>query len=1756
MQQPYPPRLQINPPHFSASGSAGSMFGSPGGAMFASPAAYSGHPFGAGSMLSPEVLPRSSVFVPSPYGAAPAAPSHRQGSMASTVSPLTPVALSTLASPFFPSSAPPTRSPPTSLASTPRPYPQPYQSAPPRRTNLHAAAPSFHLPRDSSRSFFPASAPPPRGHGKRESVSVSALRVGDDPLRSPTLSRATSASPATSARRDEPRRKKVVVCIPREGAASDEEEADVEGVTGRVGQPRSTMRRAPLSRVERDEVRARVEAEGSAVDAASRRQHEDEVKMSELPPAIDVYLPGKDAWEEVWDQFEEEMVEKHGRCDARRPAFLPSSAPPSLDNLFPRRTGHGRTTSLFANPSAHLPPRLQSVVDSIRRVGSGHAPSLSLSLPASLAALRTPPLATSRSPVLASPSASPVSPAVVHLGTTTSSRRLTPLAESFVPSSSSSSRLRAAAATALPHSPPSSPEQALPAVVAGPLDEQGGEGLVAPNLARRLSEEHEQVIGSGAIINDDEPLVSVPDSGDELLFIASDDDPLVVDSDDEPLLLLSDDEAPLVLVDDDAPHSGRRAVVAHDAEPTPASRRRTTPSRSASGVSTKTDHTGVASQSGSAGSWSDVSEEEERASMRRGGEHGHAPALSHELSRALTDLGALEAHEVDEPARPASSHDMGVAVGVGASDDSQYGDGELSAAEHSHPSDDEAVRERADRRARSVRLHQSVESTTDDEDDKPLAMLALRPPASPLFQAPSDVDRTDHEGSTVEAPQHKVNLAFTFPPRSSRTSPVKARRRAVDVALPDSSPASSAQASPQLGSLDFGDMTLPDVNKSGFRRRTSEAPSPSSPVGFGPFGEPGSLAVSPSALADTPPVPRVDRTVVQKASRTPMSSTSSTRSALKATAVEFEPSTSAFLPTSFGTSSASSFDFFPPADAPHLPSDPVAAPPHVPTRHVSGSHGPLPPIPLTTVTPLPSTLKRRKGDDGDWVPAIASTSMRHISTPSLVHPQPRRPLPDPPSAFEGEASLEGDGGEVEVLRDEGDEAAGQEDSGSRSFMSSLSVDDPLPEQYAPTRPIGKKRAAAQDVAASRPFSLRAAPTLSADGRILGFHHDPSQRGAVSPFGAQEHEVQVSPARMGDPRAAREDSVDIALPSSLRAKSKAIPLSAARLKASDIFDGTFGVPDSPASSIVLNGSSSSVIEDDEDDLPLRILEDLISGHFDVLKAELVAARDQSRPDLEHLVDSIASRLEAVLVERQFTSRDGTLEIDRKLDEVHKRIEQLSAAAVERVEVAEPSGRPRRPTLLDVNRSLSAPPLRPSTPGLVEVGGPALAYSAFLDDLERIVQPLVHVPLDPSALAASVASALQPHLADVVERTTSSTSSSQVTVAEPVALEKVNRDSAFSDDDVNAIVVALETRLTCSSSRKNSDEQLEQAEAGFAVPSYLDSVRSALETVKAGQEQLLDTLQAHRPASSTFSGREQLEQVVEQVLKAVAPSTTSTDQARFSDLETQLAKARNEHGKARSEKAALQDRLEEVRARHTVEEVKLQARLEEQGKALERVEGEKQGAREALAASQGELTGLEKRVAAQDARLDALQRAKMVQQQSLALANQRNSSTATALAAARSRILELEAASSAADAEVNALDEANTAYRAQLASIQASLESLQVAVKSEHDEAALRIAQLTAERDRLADENERLVRAAYDGEEDAPPTPRQVVGPHLYPTPPSPPSLNNGLALVEQHTGDSDESDETVAHTDFSPTPSVSGQSVVQNDNDGWWSAVDA
>lgn len=312
--------------------SSGTSIGSPGGLVFASPASYSPLP----AMLTPEFRRPTGV-----YTARADVPDHipasapqlgRQVSVSSSAgSPLTPVHPANMSSPFFPQTD--SRLPPQpALSSFARPHASSFHSAasqqPLRRATLHAATPSFH-PAATSRSFDPAPFPwslpqyASRVAGLRRSESVS-LRPGDDPLRSPTLSRASSASPALPIKREEPKRRKIVVRLPREldsggepdlrfgeGDAMPEEDGTKDG-QDKDKRPRSTIRRVPLKDAEHPREDA---ANNQRVESlVGREQHEDEVKKSELPSAIDVYLPGKAAWEEVWDAFEQQMKGSYGYC--------------------------------------------------------------------------------------------------------------------------------------------------------------------------------------------------------------------------------------------------------------------------------------------------------------------------------------------------------------------------------------------------------------------------------------------------------------------------------------------------------------------------------------------------------------------------------------------------------------------------------------------------------------------------------------------------------------------------------------------------------------------------------------------------------------------------------------------------------------------------------------------------------------------------------------------------------------------------------------------------------------------------------------------------------------------------------------------------------------------------------------------------------------------------------------------------------------------------------------------------------------------------------------------------------------------------------------------------------------------------------------------------------------------------------------------------------------------------------------------------
>jgi len=117
-----------------------------------------------------------------------------------------------------------------------------------------------------------------------------------------------------------------------------------------------------------------------------------------------------------------------------------------------------------------------------------------------------------------------------------------------------------------------------------------------------------------------------------------------------------------------------------------------------------------------------------------------------------------------------------------------------------------------------------------------------------------------------------------------------------------------------------------------------------------------------------------------------------------------------------------------------------------------------------------------------------------------------------------------------------------------------------------------------------------------------------------------------------------------------------------------------------------------------------------------------------------------------------------------------------------------------------------------------------------------------------------------------------------------------------------------------------------------------------------------------------------------------------------------------------------------------------------------------------------------------------------------------------------------------------------------------------------EARAQIEQLSQERDQLCREKDALVQQYSKHPRPSPPIfdharlDSTESDPDMSSTPPSRPSLSKCTSssrpstptkLVPQLTGGSDDSDDTIAHTDVSPSPSVLGRSYVLSD-DGWYS----
>lgn len=236
-------------------------------------------------------------------------------------------------SPYFPSITTPLGyGPPTSPSLSFGPHPLPI------RSKLgHASTPSF-VP------------PPPSSNTHRRPGSIS-LRP-PPPLKSPTLSRSGSTSPglAIGVEREEKKRK-IVVRVPRE------EEGDEEG----MGRKRSSMQRCPLdegAKRRKVEEMARDEEGGDVPleedELVSREPHFEEFKMNGLPESIDIYLPGKSAWEEVREMISEEIAERFGETVSLSHMSWLSQL--CLIHVVPTGIAHALRPTHVLQPSA-IPPR-------------------------------------------------------------------------------------------------------------------------------------------------------------------------------------------------------------------------------------------------------------------------------------------------------------------------------------------------------------------------------------------------------------------------------------------------------------------------------------------------------------------------------------------------------------------------------------------------------------------------------------------------------------------------------------------------------------------------------------------------------------------------------------------------------------------------------------------------------------------------------------------------------------------------------------------------------------------------------------------------------------------------------------------------------------------------------------------------------------------------------------------------------------------------------------------------------------------------------------------------------------------------------------------------------------------------------------------------------------------------------------------------------------------------------------------------------
>ena len=334
-------------------------------------------------------------------------------------------------------------------------------------------------------------------------------------------------------------------------------------------------------------------------------------------------------------------------------------------------------------------------------------------------------------------------------------------------------------------------------------------------------------------------------------------------------------------------------------------------------------------------------------------------------------------------------------------------------------------------------------------------------------------------------------------------------------------PASRRKSGPQFGTVD-GTAGLPPL-------------SMRSSVFFADQGEPGSLSVSPASPIDAyyqPPSPKKQ---------------------LSATASDFVPA--------FSSSHLAN-------PAPIVVTRPATA---LCSSQSSTGRRPLPPLP--TAAP-PKLVTGSRGSRVPQLPQV-DTGNRPYPALELIHPQPRRPLPATPVPMSSPSPSPSPIDEMSMTsrhRPFARTAIDHQDSVNRS---SLSLDDPLPEQYKPPRSIPRGR-----------LVIPAVVPSGAQGALASDFVESDFREALL-----ERVTGTSPARMSDRRAL--SALDTAFRSTLgsAARRGSHPLSENETVAS-------AEADSPPS-----------------------LDMLLVDHFNRLQASVVSESAQTRAALELLTDGL-------------------------------------------------------------------------------------------------------------------------------------------------------------------------------------------------------------------------------------------------------------------------------------------------------------------------------------------------------------------------------------------------------------------------------------------------------------------------------------------------------------------------------------------------------